>query len=207
MGILFPIFVCALTFKKGSRDFRLFFLFLLIGFFADSAMYIIEQIGGNEHRGRINLTYNIYSFVEAVFFIYLIKTYIQNPFFKKFSNALFFLTPILWIVLQIIRLKYPSEGFHPGSVFDLYYEITFSFLAGFVLLEMVEKEDAVSDKPMFWIFLGIFFYCFSIFFIATFLNTELSQKLWFLHNIFNIITYVFYTVGLYKYFKIQKTIQ
>lgn len=207
LGILFPIFVCVLTFKKGSRDFRLFFLFLLVGLFADLTMFIIEQIGGNGHRGRINLTYNVYSLVEAVFFIYLIKTFIQNLLFKKVSSILFYLTPFLWFVLQMIRIMNPSRGFLPGKFFDLYYEITFSFLAGFVLLEMVEKYDSVSDKPMFWIFLGIFFYCFSIFFIATFLNTELSQKLWFLHNIFNIITYVFYTVGLYKYFKIQKTIQ
>jgi hypothetical protein len=168
-------------------------------------MYIIGQIGGNEQRGRINLAYNIYSLVEAVFFIFLIKTFIQNLLFKKVSSILFIITPFLWFALQTIRLMNPTGGFLPGKFFDLYYEITFSFLAGFVLLEMVEKEDAVSDKPMFWIFLGIFFYCFSTFFIATFLNSEISNDLWFLHNIFNITTYGFYTVGLWKYYKMQKT--
>lgn len=202
LAILFPILVCALTFKKGSREIRLFFLFLFIGLFADLTMYFFGQIGlGDKNK----FVYNFYSLIEALFFIYLIKTYVKNVKAKVLANTLFIFTPIFWVSLQVLRWFFPVQQYYPGLVFDLYYEISFSFLAGFVLLEMVEKYDSVSDKPMFWIFLGIFFYCFCTFFIATFLNSELSKNLWFLHNIFNIITYGFYTVGLWKYFKIQKT--
>jgi len=201
LAILFPIIVCILTINKGSLVIRLFLLFLVIGLSADLIMYILIEI---DRRDLINVFYNFYSLSEAVFFIYLIKTNVKNSRLKKISNLLFFFTSLFWLSLQLVRFMYPIKGFYPSLIFDLYYEISFSFLAGFVLLEMVEKEDSVSDQPMFWIFLGIFFYCFCTFFIATFLNTELSQKLWFLHNIFNIITLGFYTVGLWKYYLFQK---
>ncbi|MCH6235121.1 hypothetical protein [Cognataquiflexum rubidum] len=116
----------------------------------------------------------------------------------------YILTILLWVILTFVRFNFEPVNMSVGQLFDPFYEISIAFMAGFVLLQMVEKEDSVSDKPMFWIFLGIFFYCFSTFFIATFLNTDLSEKLWFLHNIFNITTYGFYTVGLWKYYKLQK---
>ncbi|MCR9015514.1 hypothetical protein [Aquiflexum gelatinilyticum] len=190
-----------MTLKKGSREIRLFFLFLFIGLLADLTMYVFNQIGlGDKNK----FVYNFYSLIEALFFIYLIKTYVKNVKAEGLANTLFIFTPIFWVSLQVLRWFFPIQQYYPGLVFDLYYEISFSFLAGIVLLEMVEKYDSVSDKPMFWIFLGIFFYCFCTFFIATFLNTELSKNLWFLHNVFNIITYGFYTVGLWKYYKTQK---
>lgn len=85
-----------------------------------------------------------------------------------------------------------------GPVFDPFYEVSVAFLAGFCLLEMVENQNEIDKEPVFWIFLGMFFYCFSTFFVMGFLNTLLSQKIWFLNNIFNIISYLFYAVGFWK---------
>lgn len=199
-AILVPIFVCVLIFTKSSRDIRLFFLFLLVGFLTDMISFVLVK---SDKKQYLESIFNMYSLVEASFFYWLVGNYVELK-LKHKIKVLYILTVTYWLVLIVLWLFFSINGFSVIKLFDPIYEIMISFLSGFVLLQMVEKEDAVSDKPMFWIFIGIFFYCFSIFFIATFLNTELSQKLWFLHNIFNIITYGFYTVGLWKYFKMQK---
>ena len=199
-AILFPIVVCILIFKKGSRDIRLFLLFLFIGLLTDLSMYGLLK---SENYQYLEIFFNIYSLIEASFFYWLIRANVELK-FKPLVNGLYVLTLVYWVILTILRIDFGRGNFSVAQFFDPVYEVVVSFFAGFILLQMVEKEDSVSDQPMFWIFLGIFFYCFCTFFIATFLNTELSQKLWFLHNIFNIITLGFYTFGLWKYYRIQK---
>jgi hypothetical protein len=197
---LIPIFVCILILKKDSRDIWLFSLFFIIGFFTDVSMYNLKKAGITEYQEIFSA---LYSLVEATFFYWLIWINVD----LKFKNAIriwYFISVFYWIGLTFVKMGIGPEGFSVSQFFILAYEVPVAFISGFILLQMVEREDTVSDKPMFWIFLGIFFYCFSTFFIAIFLSTELSIKLWFLHNIFNIITLGFYTVGLWKYYKIQK---
>jgi hypothetical protein len=197
---LVPIFVCVLIFTKSSRDIRLFFLFLLVGFLTDMTMFVLVKFDKTQYLESIS---NIYSLVEASFFYWLVGNYVELK-LKHKIKVLYFLTVAYWLVLIVIWLFFSPGRFSVIQLFDPIYEIMISFLSGFILLQMVEKEDSLSDNPMFWIFIGIFFYCFSIFFIATFLNTKLSEDLWFLHNIFNIITLGFYTLGLWKYYMKQK---
>lgn len=197
---LFPIAVCILIIRNGSREIRLFFLFFVIGFLTDMTMFVLVKSHKTQYLESIS---NIYSLVEASFFYWLVGNYVELK-FKHKIKVLYILTVAYWLVLIVIWLFFSTGRFSAIQLFDPVYEIIVSFFSGFILLKMAEELDSVSDKPMFWFFIGIFFYCFSTFFIATFLNTELSLKLWFLHNIFNIITYGFYTVGLWKYYKIQK---
>ncbi len=197
---LFPLVVCILIIKKGSWEFRLFFLFLIIGFLTDFSMYSLKMAQNYEY---MEIFWSIYSLVEATFFYWLLSRYVLSK-FKSALSVLYLITFFYWIVLAVLRISMGTDYFSVGQLFDPVYEVSISFISGFILLQMAEKEDSISDKPMFWIFIGIFFYCFSTFFIAAFLNTELSKDLWFLHNIFNIITLGFYTFGLWKYYRIQK---
>lgn len=197
---LFPIFLCILIIKKGSRDIRLFFLFFVIGFLTDVSMFGLKMANNYQYFESFS---SIYALVESSFFYWLIWKNVDLK-FKTAVRTLYFISFFYWIVLTFVKVGIDPDGFSVSQYFILAYEIPVSFLSGFILLQMVEKENSISDKPMFWIFVGIFFYCFCTFFIATFLSTELSIKLWFLHNIFNIITLGFYTVGLWKYYKFQK---
>lgn len=118
----------------------------------------------------------------------------------KMATVLFWVTPLLWLTLIIVRLVFLKES--PGQVFDPFYTISVSFLAGLAVLEMVERQDS-SNSPIFWILLGMFFYCFCTFFIMGLLNTLISQRIWVLNNIFNIITYGFYSIGLWQLRKVS----
>lgn len=194
-----PIFVCFLVFNKSSHEIRLFLFFLIFGFLIDIVMFGLVK---SKNYGYLEPISSLYSLVESTFFFWLIWRYVEKK-LKLFVKILYLLTLIYWIALIFLRFGFSSGEFIVSQYFDPVYEIMVSFFAGFILLQMVEKEDSVSDLPMFWIFIGIFFYCFCTFFIATFINSLLSERIWYLHNIFNIITLGFYTIGLWKYYKSQ----
>jgi hypothetical protein len=144
------------------------------------------------------IAYNAYSFIEAIFFYWFIAIALKSTLFLKISRALIWATSIFWVAFVIL---FPAFLFKEGTssqLFDTTYEIIAAFLSGFALLQLIEKEETVLSLPRFWILLGIFFYCFCTFFIMGFLNTLLAQKIWFLNNIINIITYGFYSIGLLK---------
>jgi hypothetical protein len=134
--------------------------------------------------------------VEACFFFWLTYNNTSLKLLKRISMSLLIVTPFFWLLLMIIRSGIMNTS--PGQVFDPFYEVSVAFLVGFILLQIVEQDTTLSNNPIFWILLGVFFYCFCTFFIMGFLNTLLSQKIWFLNNILNIITYIFYSIGLWK---------
>ena len=81
------------------------------------------------------------------------------------------------------------------ATFSTAYDILAAFLCGYVLLKMGEKAIVLTKEPTFWIFLGVFIYCFCTFFITSLIETELRQKIWFIHNIINLISYLVIAKG------------
>jgi bacteriorhodopsin len=72
---------------------------------------------------------------------------------------------------------------------------------------MTEQEVKPVEKPAFWILMGIFVYCFSTFFVFALKSStsqQFADKLWPIHNVVNIITYLLYATGLWKYGAIKE---
>jgi hypothetical protein len=180
---------------------RLFFLFLIIGLITDVTMFYLIYIVRYERLDHLRSIFNFYSLIESlVFFLFTLRN-IRWYWLRSINKILLILAPFFW--LFFIQL-YPEILFAEktaGQAYGTIYEICAAFLSGFALLQMVEKEESLLSSFGFWILLGIFFYCFCTFFIMGFLNTILSQQIWFLNNIFNILTYGFYSIGLWKYRK------
>ncbi len=70
----------------------------------------------------------------------------------------------------------------------------FSFATAIVILQIIETHRNVGSSIRFWILLGIFFYCFTTYFVMGLLVTKLA-KVWYLHNIVNITTNLIYGFG------------
>lgn len=195
LTILIPICIGIVKIKKAESPIRLFLLFLVAGLSTEIIMFYLIYSARQEY---LLIAYNIYSLIEAIFFYYFITAAFKSIILLKIKRGLILVTSIFWGAFVIL---FPAFLFKEGTssqIFDTTYEIIAAFLSGFVLLQLIEKEETVLSSPRFWILIGIFFYCFCTFFIMGFLNTLLAQKIWFLNNIINIITYGFYSIGLLK---------
>ncbi|HEX5172118.1 MAG TPA: hypothetical protein VFW11_23230 [Cyclobacteriaceae bacterium] len=195
VAIIAPIGIGLIKLKRAGFELRLLLAFLMIGLSTDLTMYYLVHVNRTSHLLGI---FNIYSLIESLFFYWFIWRNIRSVVFEWILNVLFFVTPLFWLFFIVL---FPGALFTQATasqVFDTVYEITAAFFSGFALLKMVEREDAVLLLPNFWILLGIFFYCFCTFFIMSFLNTVLSQQIWFLNHLVNILVYIIFSIGLWK---------
>lgn len=188
-----PLAIGLFNLKTAGFQFRLFIFFLIIGFGTDITMYVLK---GTIYKDRLPDIFNYYSLVEAITFLLMIYFNAKNELMKRSIPFLIVITALLWMVVVLIKPAFLQVA--PSQVFDPFYEVIVAFLAGFALLQLVEQQPDVIHIPVFWILLGIFFYCFCTFFLMGFVNTQLSQRIWIVNNIMNLLTYVFYSVGLWK---------
>jgi hypothetical protein len=191
-SILVPLSFGWLGWRNLDKGLRYFWIFLLFAFFVDLAIWYCLRTGNNEVA---SLIYSLYSLTEALVFLAFIRYSSGNLLLKRFVSLMWVLTLLHWLGLTIFSLVKPESNFLISAVFDPVYQVIAAFLAGFLLLEIVEKNAHPLQKSAFWILLGIFFYCFCTFFILRLANTLLGQQMWWLHNIFNITAYGLYAVG------------
>jgi hypothetical protein len=114
------------------------------------------------------------------------------------TKILLIITPVFWLFFIWLFPNLLFTDATASQVYDTIYEVAISFLSGYALLQMAEQKDGLLSYKV-WILFGVFFYCFCTFFLMNFLNTVLSHQIWFLNNIFNIITYLFYSAGSWRY--------
>jgi hypothetical protein len=199
-GILIPLVIGIVQFKTVGLTARLFVLFLAIGWCTDVVMYILQR---TSYRDSLPTIFRVYSLIEALNFFWFIRQSGSVKSIRYFSTVLLWITPMLWII--VMGLKPFLINTSVSQLFDPFYEVTSAFLAGFVLLQIAEQSHSIADSSAFWILLGIFFYCFCTFFLMGFLNTIFSQKIWFVNNIINIITYIFYSIGLWQNRRVRES--
>lgn len=186
-SVTIPIILSLLTIRTNGLSVRLFF-FLLIGLLTEIAM----EFGGFSYAARL-MIFNIYCLIECTFFCWFLSNYIRFIPPSLFRVFLFISLPS-WVVCSFLYPHLHISGMSGIAVFNLLYEIVISFLAGYALIKFVERQESVSS-PGFWFLMGIFIYCFSTFFIMTFLETSLTGRMWDPHNVINITTYLIYSIG------------
>lgn len=191
-SILVPLSIGFWRRRYLNKGLRYFWVFLVFAFAVDIGIYTWVRTGNKEIA---SLIYSLYSLAEALVFLPFIRYSSGNFLLKRFVSLMWVLSLLHWLGLMIFSLVKPASNFLISAVFDPVYQVIAAFLAGFVLLETVERNPQPLQKAPFWILLGIFFYCFCTFFILGLVNTILGQKLWWLHNIFNITAYGLYAVG------------
>jgi hypothetical protein len=178
--------------KTGKRIVYLFFVFLACGFIVDATSWYL-YVNTNNAVGLIIFT--TYALLEAIFFLLIVDECTKMTTMKLISNILISVAIIAWIINALVSYQnHPhatSNGLYIGG-----YEIVISFMAGFALLKLVEQRNSILPRYEFWFLSGIFFYCFCSFFYMILLETNISYRIWFINSTMNIITYVFYSIGL-----------
>lgn len=189
--IIVPLIFGAIKYRIANKVSRLFLVFIVIGFLVDAIMWTLTFLERPEH---LLLMFNLYSLVESFFFFWFLWITAPSNSLREISKILLYSTLPFWIIC-IIAVPLITKEISGGGAFATTYYVIVSFLAGFAMLQLVEKEKSVFSDSLFWFTLGIFFCSFCTFYIMTFVQTFISHQIWFLNNVFNIIIYLFYTFG------------
>ena len=198
-SILIPILFCLrAVMRKAEKHLQLFLLFLIFGFITDLFGWISYKASVDGMMlSIIDMLYQVYPVVEAICFFWVIGYFSNRKLIQAISKYSLWLTIPAWLIVKLLIGDQVRIAEINVDVFPAIYRIVCSFLSSFVLLELIEDgESKLIQQYQFWILSAILFYCFSTFFVL-FLGKEYGEKLWYLHNVMNIITYLFYTIGFY----------
>lgn len=185
LSILVPITASLVRIKTADLKYRLFLVFLIYGFLTDMLDWYLH--------GQLSMVsyvfFIVFPLVEAVFYLWLLKALNISATLSKISKWLMWLMPVLWIFsFGSFDMKENN-----GGIFNASYEILIAFLSGYGILKMTETENDIIRQKDFWLVIGIFIYCFCAFFVSSFLDTEILNKVWFLHNAINVFVYGVFT--------------
>jgi hypothetical protein len=193
-SVLLPIALGFWRLQQYDLIIKAFLLFLLTGLAVDLAgwhFYVTRNEAANLY------TRHFYDLFEILFLFWFLGQ--ASP--DRLTKLLFANAWIVVIPFWMTRFFYLETI----SVFRISTEVFIAFAACFSILRRVEVNAHATRTLTFWLLLGVFFYCFSTYFIMGLLATHLS-KLWYTHNIINILTNVIYLVGFLKTRSLSKEI-
>lgn len=189
LSAIIPIALGVFSFKASKGKYRLFLFFLIFGLLTDLGVWLL-------YKPFKNLSYFLfvtYPLVEALFLVWFVFRILNKSHVKRFFILIVCCTITLWIVCHFIINKY----FEFNGIFDTYYSIVVSFISGYALLNLSENNASIIRLPEFWFLLGVFVYCFCTFFVSSLLGTEILQKIWYINNLINVVSYLLFSLWYY----------
>ncbi len=187
LSVVFPLISGVRGWKAREWPLRLFVLFLMIGFFIDLVGWYSYLNKGASLNLKVRYGYIL---LEAIFlFWYVSRFFPAKNLRSSFAHA--------WLVL--VPFWVGSIYFDIGmSVFETTSEVLIAFASSFCMLSMIEKQEHVEHSTEFILLLGVFFFCFCTFFFTSLLASQLGLKVWYVHNIINVMTNLIYGWALLK---------
>ncbi len=182
--ILLPISWGFKKLRPASFAERSVLFFLIIGFVVDVTGMFYKIL-------RTDLVI-WYAGFESVFFLVFLRHYFKDHSVRLVLTILSVAFGLLWYISFFVFTNEASAFAYSRQFFDMLYTLLASCFSGFLLLKMIEEAD-VFLKPVFWMVMAIFVYCFCSFFISAFIRDEIVEKIWYVHNLISIVALVIFT--------------
>lgn len=185
LATLIPLFMGFFVFNQSELSIRIFLGYLIIGFITDLTgwyLYVTQNGGVNLY---VRYAYDLF---EAIFMFFYIA----------FTSNLSRLRKVVWWTLPLLLLLWSTRFWY--SSLGLYRTSTQVIEAcglAFCILQLLERDAAATERPIFWLWLGAFFYAFGTTFLMGVLDSSMPG-VWYAHAIINMIAYLIYTVGFWQ---------
>jgi len=194
-----PFLVLTAKLFKGSKEYLLFWLFLVSSGLIDLIGYVLPA---GDEGDRIYYPFHmIYLFVEGNLIIRFSLRQINWDQSNKDRvwKALSLIILLCTVFIPLTLLDGNWESFiNLSSVFSGGLLVSFSFLSAFGLLGLAETTYDLLHNPWFWILAGIFVYSFGSFFIDLLIPSKMGYYVYFLRHILNIMRGCFFLIGVVK---------
>jgi hypothetical protein len=182
--VLIPIVTGIIKIKPTSHVEKSVLFFLLIGFAVD--------VIGMYFESTRKVVVIIYALLEITFFMLLLRHFFKTKFLKQLAIVLALLFAMVWTLSFVVFVDIEKFFGAIRKLYDMFYCIVVSVLSGYLVLKMIEEEDAI-ERSSFWILLAVFISTFCSFFVSAFIREEVGQKIWYLHNLVSILTCFIFT--------------
>lgn len=191
---LLPFLAGVYVFHKAESTYRVFVLFVLYGFLTDFSVWKLNDTKFDEIARSV---FYVYCLVESLFFTWFLQKTSNHLMLTRGITICYYLFPIMWFFMHVSLSTFiwieVNDIFN--SQFITVFEITIAVFAAYSIIDLFKKKEKSVLLPQFWFNTGIFIYCFGTFAISSFLQTAQQDKVWYVHNIVNIITYLLFTCG------------
>jgi hypothetical protein len=204
ISILIPISLGILAYKKSQLAYRVLTAILLLGFAIDFfGLYCyINNIDITDTKE--NARYAIYAIIETLFYLwFMIKISDPKKITIRFAKWLCVILPVVWFVEFIVFYK----GFGQSNIFDAVSAIGVSFISAFLLIQLAEEGTSMLPNPKFWFLVSIFFYFFCSNFLWSLVKTDIGRQVYFMHAILGIISYALFSIGFWRVYKRNESVE
>jgi len=199
--ILLPAFTGLIVFRRLDKDSRIIFVVVLLA--------CIPQVLKSFMDGTSLLTaaYNIYTPLEFIVYWILFRQKIISTHRKTILDAMAIVFAIVSVYL-IYRYNIRSRFINEWVVLNNIFQVSW---IGLCLLEFYYSDESIinSSQPFFWFLIAITGYasCTAVFFSLWHFIRNNSEAQFSIvnaiHHIFNILLYVFFTIGFLKNCKLK----
>ena len=198
--IILPAITGLILFRRLDKDSQIILVVVLIGCIPQLSKFFMDG------TALQNIVYNVYTPVEFIAYWILFRRKILTPSRKTILDgmaAVFILVSLYVIYSYDIRSTFISAWVALRNIFQVSW-------VGLCLLEYYYSEDSLinSSQPFFWFLIAITIYASSTaiyFSLLQFIeaNKEQFHIVKAIHHIFNILLYIFFTIGFLKNSKLK----
>ncbi|MCW5910120.1 MAG: hypothetical protein KIT62_03550 [Cyclobacteriaceae bacterium] len=182
---LIPLVMGFYVFKQSLSPIRIFLGYLIIGFMTDLTGWYLYVTQNGEANMYVRHAYDLF---EAVFLFWFIGYTSTSSHLKKFSR---------WALVPLFIFWATRFWFSSLAVFKTGTQVMEAFGLAFCILKLLESDAFATQRPIFWLWLGVFFYCFGTIFLMGVLDSRMPG-VWYAHAIINMLAYLIYTVGFWR---------
>jgi hypothetical protein len=194
LAMLLPIAVGVMRYKQSALPYRVLMFFLLYALFTD----VEAMLFGRQYRDMYYGFQTIYMLCETVFFFWFISiTMREYSFFRSIFRPLLAAAFAGWLIIVLFYNK-PHPFLAP---FNATSYILLALLSAYALMKLAEQNILLTRNPLFWFMFAIFFFSFCTFFFRAFEDLSVKGKIWYMHNLANLVTYLIFFKG---FLSIQK---
>ncbi|MBN8576741.1 MAG: hypothetical protein J0L66_07340 [Cytophagales bacterium] len=177
-----PVLAGLLKYPKSEKSIRYFLGYLFIGLLTDLTgwyCYITQNETTNQY------VRHAYDLFEAFFLFWFIAHTATSKYLRNFFS---------WALPVVVVFWASRFWISTVPMFKSGTQVVIAFGSALAILQMLEQDEQATQRPMLWMWLGTFFYCFSTFFLMGILGTKMAG-VWYAHAIINILAYLIFTVG------------
>lgn len=162
------------------------------------------------HTSNLNVFYNLYTPLEFLFFYFLLGSKFKQPgAFRTISHILIILfLAVLALLIWMYGLKYKFLN-ELVCMANIVYLI---WIFMFILQGLLNDQKLMNTSlPIFWFIAALVLYTpctIYVFAMSYYIKRSTNpfiHSLWSIHGIFNIMMYLFFSIGFYMNYRITKT--